>query len=57
MQFMPRDMLFAVRYPPAEQTKQLDAAKEITQLLETKSGVVVEDFENRQQLMHFAAQA
>jgi hypothetical protein len=57
MQFMPRDMLFAVRYPPAEQTKQLDAANEITQLLETKSGVVVEDFKNRKQLMHFAAQA
>ena len=56
MQFMPRNMLFAVRYPTVEKPRQRDAAMEITQILQRKQGVVVEDFDNQESLARFAEQ-
>lgn len=54
MAFLPRHMLFAVKYPPVEQVKQREAAKEIQQLLMQKPGVIVEDFDNQEVLTRFA---
>ena len=55
MGFLPRRMLFAVKYPDGKNGKQYDAAGEICNLLKQK-GVETEPFENRTQLIQFAAQ-
>jgi len=57
MKFMPRHMLFAVRFPPKEQTKQFEAANEISHILKEKAGVVVENFKNQEILTQFATHA
>ena len=54
-EFMPQDMLFAVKLPKREFDKQWVAAKEICALLEQQN-VLVEDFENVNTITQFAAQ-
>jgi hypothetical protein len=54
MHVMPRNMLFAVKYPPRNQDRRYTAAQEIEALLTETRGVVVENFENRKALIQFA---
>lgn len=56
MDFLPRNMLFAVQYPKEDDTKRFSAAMEICDLLRSQGGVKVEAYEDQAAVTAFAGQ-
>jgi len=55
MEYLPEHMLFAVRMPPRNATKRIDAAKEICEQLAHRK-LLIADFENCAEVTRFAEQ-